>query len=84
MNEDIRLNKYIAECGICSRREADKLIADKRVTLNGEYPQPGDRVSAGDVVCVDDKEIKPLAKKVVLAYYKPPGVTVSEADPHAE
>ncbi len=84
MSEGVRINKYLAECGLCSRREADKLIADGRVSINGKTAQPGDRVSEGDIVCADGSELKTVTKKVVLAYYKPAGQTVTESDPHAE
>lgn len=84
MSEGIRINKYLAECGLCSRREADKLISEGRVTINGNIARPGDRVTQGDAVIADGRELKTLAKKVVLAYYKPAGQTVTERDPHAE
>ena len=80
--EDIRINKYIALCGICSRREADTLIEAGRILINGEKAQLGSRVSEGDKVLMDGKEIKPEEKKVV-AYYKPVGITCTEADVHA-
>ncbi|MBP5276414.1 MAG: 23S rRNA pseudouridine synthase F, partial [Lachnospiraceae bacterium] len=81
MNET-RINKYIALCGICSRREADTLIEAGRVFINGEKAELGSKVVEGDLVKLDDKEVKPEEKKVV-AYYKPVGVTVTEADVHA-
>ena len=81
MNET-RINKYIALCGICSRREADTLIEAGRVFINGEKAELGSKVVEGDLVKIDDKEVKPEEKKVV-AYYKPVGVTVTEADVHA-
>ena len=84
MSEGIRINKYLAECGLCSRREADKLIAEGRVIINGKTAQPGDRVTEGDAVSADGRELKAVTEKVVLAYYKPAGQTVTERDPHAE
>ena len=81
MNET-RINKYIALCGICSRREADDLIEAGRVTINGNKAELGSKVVEGDSVLIDGKEIKPEEKKVV-AYYKPIGVTVTQADVHA-
>ena len=81
MNET-RINKYIALCGICSRREADGLIEAGRVFINGEKAELGSKVSEGDNVTLDGKEVKPEETKVV-AYYKPVGVTVTEADVHA-
>ncbi len=84
MSDGIRINKYLAECGVCSRREADRIIADGRVSLNGRAASAGERVMPGDEVMLDGKRLKAVERKVVLAYYKPVGVTVSERDPHAE
>jgi len=80
---DIRLNKYIAMCGVCSRRDADKLIEEGKVTVNGRTAEMGDRVSEGDSVKVGSKLIKPNDETIVLAYYKPVGVTCTERDAHA-
>ena len=80
--DEIRINKYIALCGICSRREADGLIENGRVTINGQKAELGSKVKEGDIVLLDQKEVKPEEKKVV-AYYKPVGVTCTEADVHA-
>jgi len=79
-----RLNKYLSGSGVCSRREADRMIAEGRVSINGETAQLGSVVEDGDTVTVDGKRVKAPERKVVLAYYKPPGVVVSEKDPHAE
>ena len=48
IRSDIRVNKYISDSGFCSRREADKMIADERVTINGELATLGSRVAEGD------------------------------------
>jgi 23S rRNA pseudouridine2604 synthase len=70
-----RLNKYLSEVGYCSRREADKLIAAGRVTLNGEVPEMGTKVSPNDVVAVDGELIKANKDKpVYLAFNKPVGI----------
>ncbi|MBP5660625.1 MAG: pseudouridine synthase [Lachnospiraceae bacterium] len=79
----MRLNKYIAMCGVCSRRDADKLIEEGKVTINGRTAEMGDRVSEGDSVKVGSKLIKPNDETIVLAYYKPVGVTCTERDAHA-
>lgn len=83
MEEKTRLNKYIAECGICSRREADKLIEQGKVTVNGHKAKPGEKVASSDDVVVSGKRLI-KDEKVVLAYYKPIGVTCTESDTHAE
>ncbi len=82
--EKTRLNKYLAESGVCSRREADKLIAEGRVTLNGRVAELGSVVTGKVTITVDGKPIKGKKDKVVLAYYKPKGVTCTEKDPFAD
>ncbi len=79
-----RLNKYLAECGLCSRREADKLIDQGRVNVNGQKAVSGMKVCDTDVVEVNHKRIKQAAAKVVLAYNKPVGITCTEKDRHAD
>lgn len=79
-----RLNKYLAGCGICSRREADRLINEGRVTVNGKAATVGSRVNDSDIILVNGKTVCGKNKKVVLAYYKPIGVTCTERDRHAE
>lgn len=83
-NNGIRLNKYIASCGVCSRRDADKLIEEGKVYINGEVADVGSRVFEKDTVKVGSKVVSPSKEKVVLAYYKPVGVTCTERDAHAE
>lgn len=82
--EEIRLNKYLASCGICSRRDADKLIEQGVVTVNGETAVRGTKVTPQDTVCVRGKKVAGQDRKVVLAYYKPVGVVCTERDTHAE
>ena len=84
MEEKIRLNKYIAECGVCSRRDADRLIDEGRVKVNGMVASQGMKVDQNDEILVNDKPITGKNKKVVLAYYKPVGVTCTEKDKFAE
>lgn len=78
-----RLNKFLAECGICSRREADRLTDRGRVKMNGQRAVSGMQVCDRDTVEVDGKKVKPVSSKVVLAYNKPAGVTCTEKDKHA-
>lgn len=84
MEETTRLNKFIAECGVCSRREADKLIDEGRVTVNGKVAGMGIRVGKGDEVICNGKTLSSKNEKVVLAYYKPIGITCTEKDRFAE
>lgn len=71
----LRLNKYISESGICSRREADKFIECGKVYVNGILATLGTRVSPTDTVVVDGKTIKPKSNKVYIALNKPVGIT---------
>lgn len=84
MEETTRLNKFIAECGVCSRREADKLIEAGRVTVNGKVAGMGVRVGKSDEVICDDRKLSSKNDKVVLAYYKPLGITCTEKDRFAD
>jgi len=70
-----RLNKFLSEAGYCSRREADKLIEDGRVTINGVVPEMGTKVSSTDEVCVDGKSITANNDEpIYLAFNKPVGI----------
>ncbi len=70
-----RLNKYLSEVGYCSRREADRLIDAGRVTINGDVPEMGTKVTPNDVIHVDGEEIKNNKTEFVyLAFNKPVGI----------
>lgn len=73
--ESTSLNKYISSTGMCSRREADKLIESGRVMLNDEVAKKGNRVFQGDQVIVDGKSIKQKRNDIYLMLNKPPGIT---------
>ena len=83
-SEQVRLNKYIAQCGICSRRDADKIIEEGRVSVNGQPALAGTKVNPGDVVKIDGKRIKLVTDTKVYAYYKPEGVVCTQRDAHAQ
>lgn len=70
----MRINKYISEKGICSRREADQLIKDKRVTINGIIAELGSTVEKEDIIKIDGKPLKKKDKTVYIAFNKPVGV----------
>ena len=76
--EPVRLNKYLSEAGVCSRREADRLIADGRVTVDGRIAQTGMRVSPGQEVRVGRKVVSKRDEMVVLAVNKPKGIVCTE------
>jgi 23S rRNA pseudouridine2604 synthase len=70
-----RLNKYLSEAGYCSRRKADELIDQGRITINGTVPEMGTKVSPEDIVRVDEVIIDIKKKKnVYLAFNKPVGI----------
>lgn len=71
----MRLNKYISETGICSRREADGWIEAGRVTINGQPALLGTQVGEGDVVCVDGRPVGAAKQHVYIALNKPVGIT---------
>jgi len=71
----LRLNKYISETGVCSRREADKWIDAGRVTCNGNPAALGTQVGEDDVVCIDGQPIGAKKKQIYIALNKPVGVT---------
>lgn len=70
----VRLNKYLGEAGICSRREADRLIEAGRVTVNGQTARMGEKVHPGDTVLVDGKPCVREEEMILLAVNKPMGV----------
>lgn len=74
-NQDsINLNKYISSTGICSRREAERLITAGRVTINGKPTELGNRVFDGDIVKIDGKPLKAKPKTLYIALNKPVGI----------
>lgn len=69
-----RLAKYIAQCGHCSRRAAERLITQGRVKLNGRAAKHTDMVSRNDIILIDDKPLASAAALSYLAYHKPVGI----------
>ncbi len=73
--KETRINKYLSEVGYCSRRAADKLIEEGRVTINGEVPLMGTKIVEGDKVCVDGKAVNMSEEAAVyIALNKPKGI----------
>lgn len=72
-----RINRYIAQAGICSRRQADRLVEEGSVMINGVVAVPGAKVLAHDVVTVNGKAVDPPCEDshVYLAFHKPAGIT---------
>jgi 23S rRNA pseudouridine2604 synthase len=71
----MRINKFISETGMCSRRQADQWIIDKRVQINGQLAELGSVVQDGDEVCVDGQVIQKARRLVYIALNKPRGIT---------
>lgn len=74
-NGQIRLNKFISATGVCSRREADKLIQEGRVTVNGVRSEMGTKVTSADNIVVDGRPLKSKEKLIYIAFNKPVGIT---------
>ena len=72
----IRINKYLSEVGYCSRRVADRLIKEGKVTINGEIPEIGSKVKESDQVEVEGQKIEKsnIQKKIYLVFNKPVGI----------
>ncbi len=73
----MRLNRYLSMCGLCSRREADRLIDEGRVSVNGQTAVTGMDVLDEDRVCLDGRPVKRVEKEIYLAVNKPRGVVVT-------
>lgn len=75
LSGSMRINKFISEKGVCSRREADKLIEKKRVTINGNLAGIGDKVTSQDEIRIDGKLLNKKDKRIYIALNKPVGIT---------
>lgn len=73
-NQQVRLNKYLGEQGVCSRREADRLIEAGRVTVDGRQAVTGMKILPSSVVCVDGKKIEKGDEMILIALNKPLGI----------
>lgn len=79
----MRINKYLSEAGVCSRRKADELIDSGRVTINGEIVSKGSQVEEGDIVAVDGERLSEKKNEIYIAFNKPIGIecTASKDSP---
>lgn len=82
--EQIRLNKYLAQCGVGSRREADRLIERGDVLVNGQAAEVGCMVDEQDEIRIGGKVLAGKEPKKTYVFYKPVGVVCTEKDAHAE
>lgn len=80
MDQQVRLQKYIADAGVCSRRAAEKLIEEGRVTVNGKPTHLGQKVTGNEKICVDGEPIKLRRETVYLMLYKPRGYVTTSSD----
>lgn len=75
VQEGIRVNKYLSDCGICSRRQADRFIEERRIQVNGEVAVMGTKIFPNDVVKFNNKVISKENELILLAMNKPRGIT---------
>ncbi|QHQ61998.1 23S rRNA pseudouridine(2604) synthase RluF [Anaerocolumna sedimenticola] len=71
---DIRVNKYLSDAGVCSRREADKYISEGRVTIDGVTAVMGSKIQKGQVILLDGKAVDKDESLVLIAFHKPRGI----------
>jgi 23S rRNA pseudouridine2604 synthase len=79
--DTVRINKFFTRHGICSRREADQLVEQERVTINGRIAQLGDQVGPDDVIARDGVVVPRGNRSIYIKYHKPVGVTTT-GEPH--
>lgn len=77
--EYIRINKYLSQCGVCSRREADRLLEEGKITINGLVAPIGAKVSSEDNVVVNGKPVQKKDKEIIIAFHKPKGVVCTSS-----
>lgn len=77
---EVRINKYLSAAGFCSRREADRLVEAGRVSIDGRIAGMGDKVSDGQKVQVDNKDISVEEEKILLVFNKPAGIVCTTTD----
>ncbi|MCI6243444.1 MAG: 23S rRNA pseudouridine(2604) synthase RluF [Lachnospiraceae bacterium] len=71
---EVRINKFLSEAGVCSRREADRQIEAGNVTIDGRTAQMGDKVMEEQVVCFQGKPVKKEEEMILIAFHKPAGI----------
>lgn len=84
MADGIRLNKYISDSGLCSRREADRLIDGGRVCIDGRPAVTGERVRAEQNICVDGTPLRKEDETILLVFYKPRGVVCTTSEDESD
>ncbi|MCH5265006.1 MAG: pseudouridine synthase [Lachnospiraceae bacterium] len=82
--ETIRINKFLSQYGICSRREADRMAEEGRICINGQRAEKGSMVEPEDVVTVDGRLVERKQKEIILAFHKPAGVVCTSSKKEAD
>ena len=81
--EPVRLNKYLSDIGVCSRRQADRYVEEGRITVDGRPAQMGEKVLPTQTVCLDGQPVsgagETVRRKIVLAVNKPKGIVCTTA-----
>ena len=80
MDDGVRINKFLGSAGYCSRREADRLVGERRVFIDGNMADMGSRVMPGQKVYVDGKAIVPEEENILIAVNKPRGIVCTTTD----
>ncbi len=70
----MRLNKFLSDAGVCSRRQADRMVEEGRVMVDGRIAIMGEQVTENQTICVDGKEVSLVQKKIILMFNKPKGI----------
>lgn len=77
--EKIRINKYLSQCGVCSRREADRMLDAGRIMVGSRIAKKGDMVSQSDEVYADGVPVQKSGQEIVIAFHKPPGIVCTSS-----
>ncbi len=80
----MRLNKYLAAAGVCSRREADRFIEQGLVSVNGQRASVGMQVEGNETICLKGERVEPPTDRLVIKFYKPAGVDCTKRDKYAK
>lgn len=80
MDDGVRINKFLGSAGYCSRREADRLVGEERVFIDGNMADMGSRVMPGQKVYVDGKAVVPEEENILIAVNKPRGIVCTTTD----
>lgn len=78
-NDRIRINKYLSQCGVCSRREADRMLETGLITVNGQPVSKGTMVSVTDKICVEGVPVGNTPPEIVIAFHKPAGIVCTSS-----